>query len=387
LKILSIETSCDETAVSILDASGTITRPVFKVLGNSLYSQVKLHAQYGGVFPTIAKRAHAKNLPPLLSRSLVEAKFYREGGAKISNKIKVKIEKILSREPDLMEKVFEIGENIKKPAIDVIGVTVGPGLEPALWVGICFAKSLGVLWNIPVIPINHMEGHIVSPLLQNKGMVSFPALALLISGGHTELVLSQKPMKYKVIGRTRDDALGEAYDKVARMLSLPYPGGPEISKLAEQKRKKKYIKVKWNLPSPMIHSKNYDFSFSGLKTAVLYAIKGMKLAQNHKEEIAKEFEDAVTKVIVSKTKNALEEFSPRSLIIGGGVIANKHIRKQFEKLIKEYPRAKLFIPTKNLATDNSIMIGMATFLRAKHSPTLLNTKESLRFKANGNLEL
>jgi N6-L-threonylcarbamoyladenine synthase len=385
MKILSIETSCDETAVSILEAKKIGQKSKYTVLGNALYSQIKLHKKYGGVYPFLAKREHIKNLPPLFTECLKEANMLKKEKRSINEKTRSIIAENIGKETAFIEHIEYIYTHYKKPNITAIGVTQGPGLEPALWTGITFAKALGAMWNIPVIPINHMEGHILSPLLDSKGTLQYPALALLISGGHTELVYSKKPLSYSVIGKTRDDALGEAYDKVARMLSLPYPGGPEISRLAEKKRLKEYTAVNWDLPRPMINTKDFDFSFSGLKTSVLYKVRDKKLTLKQKEEIAKEFEDAITDVIITKTKKAIELYKPKTLIIGGGVIANPFIRSQFEKLTNEIGTVKLLIPTKDLSTDNSVMIAIATFEHIKKNPALL--KRSSSFRAQGNLSL
>src|SRR3989338_1351029 len=235
MKILSIETSCDETAVSIVEAEGGTESPVFKILGNSLFSQVNTHREYGGVYPMLAKREHGKNLPPLLMNVLKQAEMYAENPTSPSygEEKWQEIKYIVCREDGLFEGLISALKNIEKPKIDVIGVTSGPGLAPALWVGISCAEALGKLWNIPVIPVNHMEGHIASVLIsENKNEIQFPALALLISGGHTELVNIKNWGEYEILGETLDDAVGEAFDKTARMLGLPYPGGPEISRLA-----------------------------------------------------------------------------------------------------------------------------------------------------------
>src|SRR3990167_247511 len=204
MKILAIETSCDETAVALLNINGALEKPDIKVLGNTLLSQVALHEQYGGVYPNLAKREHEKNLPPLLAETL-----------------------------------RQVGENPDHPNIDCIAVTSGPGLEPALWTGITFAEKLGEPWNKPIVPVNHMLGHVFSILYVSHEPLTLPALALLISGGHTELVQVKDFGNYEILGQTRDDAVGEAFDKVARMLGLPYPGGPQISKLAELSRGKR----------------------------------------------------------------------------------------------------------------------------------------------------
>ena len=228
MKVLSIETSCDETGISILECTGNTKNASFKVLADSLNSQIKIHAQYGGVFPALAKREHLKNLPILLERTLKKS-----GLLKISKN-------------SAIAETFDILKFKKNPGIDLVSVTSGPGLEPALWTGIVFAKELSKKWKVPIMPVNHMEGHILSVFGNNKEKfnidikkTAFPILALLVSGGHTELVLINNFGKYKIIGETLDDAAGEAFDKVARMLELPYPGGPEISKLAEIARKRK----------------------------------------------------------------------------------------------------------------------------------------------------
>ena len=251
--ILGIETSCDETAISLIEMSGTIEADLkFKVLGESLYSQIAIHAPYGGVFPNLAKREHEKNLVPLLQQALYQAgDALTYAGPKNETASPSVIEKILEREPELYKQLSIFLAERDHPSIDAIAVTYGPGLEPALWVGVNFAKALATAWNIPLVAVNHMEGHIMAALishdprdltnhfsvLQNTKMnsfaeVSFPMLSLLVSGGHTELVLSTDWMSYEIIGETRDDAAGEAFDKIARLLNLPYPGGPELSRLA-----------------------------------------------------------------------------------------------------------------------------------------------------------
>ena len=325
MKILSIETSCDETGISILDCKGARSTSsgqkfksvTFEILANNLNSQIKIHAPYGGVYPKLAKREHLKNLPILLKKTLKDS-----------------------------------GLSKKKSPVDLISVTYGPGLEPALWTGIVFAKELAEKWNVPIIPINHMEGHILSVFGKNKGKFSIPEikspiLALLVSGGHTELVLAKEWMKYKIIGETLDDAAGEAFDKAARMLGLPYPGGPEISKLAEEQRKqngssrtvlRKFAKDSpspaISLPRPMLYSKNFDFSFSGLKTAVLYLIKKIgPLDEKKKMQIAMEFENAVVETLVYKTKKAIEKYNIKTIIVAGGVSSNKHLKKEMKKII------------------------------------------------------
>jgi N6-L-threonylcarbamoyladenine synthase len=359
--ILAIETSCDETAIAVLKAD----KKKLEILSNIVASQIKIHAPWGGVVPNLAKREHIKNLPVVLKKAL--------------KKIKIK-------------------------DIDLIAVTVGPGLEPALWTGINFAQDLAKKWKKPLIGINHMEGHIFSVLL-NKFQVSsfkFPALALLVSGGHTELVLISAKggpasgWKYKVIGATRDDAAGEAFDKVAKMLGLPYPGGPQVAKLAS---KYKILNTKYNikLPRPMINSKDYDFSFSGLKTAVLYLLKDLRagkfgsriisLDDRDKEnqlsrplvaQVCAEFQQAVIDVLISKTIRAAKEYKVKTIILGGGVAANKELRKQLGN------KTNLLLPELKFTTDNAAMIAAAAYF---HSTVHHRVAHKVKVRANGNLAL
>ena len=253
--ILGIETSCDETAISVVEAEGNEKNPSFKVLGSAIHSQADMHSLYGGVYPNLAKREHTKNLPAVLETALEKAKM-----------------------PARLASESVAGGEISK--IDAIAVTVGPGLEPALWTGITFAKELAEKWKKPLIPTNHMEGHLASVLMNSKNFIKlmpsdtvskahpfetvhikFPALGLLISGGHTELVLLKSWTEKEIIGETKDDAVGEAFDKVARMLGLPYPGGPEISKLASEAREQNFH-LETKFPRPMIKSGDLNFSFS-----------------------------------------------------------------------------------------------------------------------------
>jgi N6-L-threonylcarbamoyladenine synthase len=393
MKILSIETSCDETAVAILECNGDPKEDTlsFKVLGNALHSQISSHKQFGGVVPMLAKREHAKKLIPLFKQVLAEAfpralttfsAFPNTRPDSLPVKEKALLEKlseIFGREEEFLSDFLAMIPLVAKPDIDAIAVTEGPGLEPALWMGIIFAKALSETYGIPLIPVNHMEGHILSVLPQK---IIFPALALLISGGHTELVLMRGWNQYEVIGQTRDDAVGEAFDKVARMLGLPYPGGPQISHLAKFQRKTQTSTPEYVLPRPMIHSKDYDFSFSGIKTAVLYSLRKMQdgadLAQ---EVVAKEFEDAVTEVLISKTYRAVDEYNIKTLIIGGGVISNEYIRAQFTEKAATYIELKLLLPEKDLRTDNALMIGLAGYVKG------LNKGQPEDLKAKGNLKL
>lgn len=395
MRILAIETSCDETGIAILETTDSPTSTTSEnlnitVLADVLMSQASLHAEYGGVFPALARREHAKNMMPLIEKALTDAGFFEHTTTRIlSNEEEVKLSESFKKETELLEYFKKVLLDIKIPPIDAIAVTSGPGLEPALWVGINTAQALSALWNIPVIPINHMEGHIMASLLtaqpdtDNKKVFElsvphYPSLALLISGGHTEIVLIKEAGVYEILGQTRDDAVGEAFDKVARMLGLAYPGGPEISKLAETAPSGQ--PPLFPLPRPMLKTNDYDFSFAGLKTAVLYTVKKIpELTQEIKASIAKEFEDAATEILVTKTKNAAHEYHVREIILGGGVTANKKIRAAFKKLVEqEFPDTKLFIPDHNLSTDNGLMIGVVGLLHSKKTSTEVRADGTLR---------
>jgi N6-L-threonylcarbamoyladenine synthase len=390
MRILAIETSCDETAIAIVEAQGAVEGASFRILGNALLSQVEVHREYGGVFPALAKREHAKNLMPILEAALEEAELLHEDTQIISEEMHNAIAKILEREPGLTEAFFEFVNECEPPAVDAIAVTTGPGLEPALWVGINFARALALVWSKPIVAVNHMEGHIMAALAEQVGeeleirTVNLPVLALLISGGHTELVLMREWLTYELIGQTRDDAVGEAYDKVARMLSLPYPGGPEVSKLSESLRNGP-VENPYSLPRPMLDSGTCDFSFAGLKTAVLYLLKSKTdLSEHDRQHVAHEFENAVADVLWKKTARALEETGAQTLVIGGGVSANTNIRRVFkEKISADHSHVTLRIPTPNLTTDNAIMIALAGFYRAQKELYA----DSATLTANGNLKL
>jgi N6-L-threonylcarbamoyladenine synthase len=384
--ILSIETSCDETAISIVEFTKEGVSTKIQLLGNTLISQSKIHAEYGGVFPMLAKREHQKNLVPILRETLMQAKLMEQ--VKNTEKISQEVEKILEKESELLEQFKLFIPGIKKPPIDAIAVTQGPGLEPALWVGINFARALAVTWDLPLIPTNHMEGHILVSTLEQVGQteyvqkpIEFPALALLISGGHTELVLMKEFGSYNIVGKTLDDAIGECFDKIARTLELPYPGGPEISRLAEEARKKN-ISSPTTLPRPMIHSHNFDFSFSGLKTAVLYLTQKIgTLTPETRMGIAREAEDAITDVVILKTFGAIEEYGTQTIIIGGGVIANINIREMLKKKAIE-KHVNIMFPNISHSTDNAFMIALAGYENRAKKLT-----GNAPIKALGNLKL
>jgi N6-L-threonylcarbamoyladenine synthase len=409
--ILAIETSCDETAFSVLRNTD--------ILSHQVHSQADMHAEFGGVFPMLAKREHDRNFIPLLALTLREAFGIsvsiddKGDNHNLDQEMIKKIESLLARENDLAADLVGFFNQMPhevfiklKSSLSAIAVTYGPGLEPALWVGISGAKALATIFDVPLYPINHMEGHIASVLASTAGIlatpaITFPAIALLISGGHTELVHVESWHAYHLLGRTVDDAVGEAYDKVARLMDLPYPGGPQISRLAEiwrQEQVKAGSTAPQNpfaLPRPMLHTKDYNFSFSGLKTAALYAVRDMvrsqhdePLDQEQKNALSAEFEQAVVDTLMHKTKRAVEEYAAQSLIIGGGVIANQYIRQNFARLCDELGIA-IFIPDKNLATDNATMIGLVAALQLADgkSGIMPNSAEFSELKANGNLSL
>lgn len=326
-----------------METEGGFEKPHFRVIKNLVASQIKIHAPFGGVVPNLAKREHEKNLPVLCK----------------------KLRSFTSK-------------------FDAVAVTVGPGLEPCLWQGIDFAREIAEKYKKPIIAANHMEGHLVSVLLNANrhtlNAVKFPAIALLVSGGHTELVLMKKWLDYKIIGETLDDAVGEAFDKVARLLGLPYPGGPALSKLAD----KHYVKHQMfniELPRPMLNSKDLNFSFSGLKTAVLYALRDNP--KINKTALASEFQNAAIDVLVSKTMKAVQKHKPKTLIVAGGVSANRHLQKELNYKLKTINyKINLLFPTKDFTGDNAAMIAAAAYFKASKkkfsSPAKLRAQGQLR---------
>ncbi len=367
--LLSIETSCDETALSIVKVSGEFPHATYQILGNALWSQIDIHREYGGVFPMLAKREHVITVIPMLEKALAESGIEATDSPELSPHAKDEIRTLLIREPSLAEALLKFHEERGAYAFDLIAVTNGPGLEPALWVGVNFARALALLWDVPIVPVNHMEGHVLASIFDAErddqlADIPFPAISLLISGGHTELILMKDWAQYEKVGQTRDDAVGEAYDKVARMLGLPYPGGPEIAKLAETARKEKLPKFA-DFPTPMLNSGDLDFSFSGLKTAVRYATQGLELSETDIKAIARDFEDAVTKVLLKKSLAAVTTHNAQTLIVGGGVSANQHLKRMFEStFLTEAPDVTVYFPQPKLSTDNSIMIALAGHARA-----------------------
>ncbi len=350
MKVLGIETSCDETAVAVLD----IKNNQVKVLANAISSQVKLHAKYGGVVPNLAAREHVKNIQHVFKLALKEAKI----------------------------------RDFKKE-IDLIAVTRGPGLGPALLVGISFARTLAWKYSKPLAGTSHLEGHLVSNLLKKVGEVSnfqfpiskkeAPILNLIVSGGHTELVLMEDYGKYKLIGETMDDAVGEAFDKVARLLGLGYPGGPILSKIAETGNPDHYP-----LPKPMIHSKDYNFSYSGLKTAVLYLLRDLKLITYNKQlkaDVSASFQRSAIEVLIKKTVKAALEYKVKSIALSGGVSANKHLRSELAKAAKEL-KVNYSQPEFEYTGDNAAMIALAGYYYSKNKKPQDLTWDSVEMDSN-----
>lgn len=363
-------------------------------------SQVALHAKFGGVVPNLAKREHQRNLVPLLLSAFQKAGLLnskiKNQKSKLQSKIQ-NVEKILEREPELLKRFKKYVLPLSKPKIDAIAVTYGPGLAPALWVGINFVKALAHWWNVPLIPMNHMEGHLFSAFLQKEEKNSkfkilnskFPALTLLASGGHTELILMKGCGKYKIIGETLDDAAGEAFDKAARLLGLGYPGGPAIAALAAKIQNAKFksqnynSKFKIRFPRPMLNSKDYNFSFSGLKTAVLYFLRdhpSIAKSKTGRAAVAKEFQDAVVEVLVAKTIRAAKACKVKTILLGGGVAANRLLREKLQDAVREnLPHVSCFMPQASLTGDNALMIALAAYVSGKKkTPTAVGAEANLR---------
>ncbi|MDO8524568.1 MAG: tRNA (adenosine(37)-N6)-threonylcarbamoyltransferase complex transferase subunit TsaD [bacterium] len=384
MKILAIDTSCDDTSVAVVEKKNNQIRTI----SNIVSSQIKIHAPYGGVYPMLAKREHQRNLVPVCKKALQNAKLLNLKLKTKNEKPQVKIKKlriILKRDELLLKNTEKFLLKHEKPKVGAIAITNGPGLEPCLWQGVNFAKALAFWWDLPIIPVNHIKAHLsanwLSPIsgnhkseILNTKRAQFPAVGLVASGGHTELIYMPKTGQYKLIGSTRDDAAGECFDKTARILGLPYPGGPAIAALAAKKesgiKNQELLNSKgiteseangsWRieLPRPMLHSKDFDFSFSGLKTAVLYNFKG-----NNKTAWAKEIQQAIIDVLIHKTLKAAEKFNAKSIIAGGGVMANKELRKQFKNKIKSTKlRSTFHVPRYRLCLDNAAMVGACALL-------------------------
>jgi len=327
--ILAIETSCDETAVAVLE----IKNYKFKILANLVSSQMKLHAKYGGIYPSLAKREHQKNLPILLD---------------------------------------EVLKKNKGQKIDLVAVTAGPGLEPCLWVGINFTKELARKIEVPLISVNHIEAHILANWLNKYKNKIFPAVCLVVSGGHTQLILMTGIRKYKILGETRDDAAGECFDKTARILGLGYPGGPAIAKEAAKFKK-----------TP--RGKN-----SAIETAVLYDFKSrpskLRKSKKYIRGMAAEIQQAVIDVLIKKTLKAAKDYKAKSVILGGGVAANDELRKQFKLGIRNWKLGINFlIPPKNFCTDNAVMTAIAGYFHQREAKK--KNLEDIEAKANQRIEI
>jgi N6-L-threonylcarbamoyladenine synthase len=384
MKILSIETSCDETAVAIIEADEK--NPTgFKTLASVVSSQVELHAEWGGVVPNLAAREHLKNTIPVLDEALNDAKLTLKN-------------------------------------IDLFVVTKGPGLIPALLLGVNTAKTLAYFHKKPLVGVHHVAGHILSAFSDDAFNFSvkksdFPLLTLTVSGGHTQLIYTDQPFNYKIIGETQDDAAGEAFDKVAKILGLDYPGGPIISKLADEYVKKNNINlaeldaqpndtsVKKFFPRPMINQPNFNFSFSGLKTAVLYYVQNInplrKGGQNSRDEnfggflnkhhVSYEFQEAVVDVLITKTIRALKKYPAKTITLAGGVAANTRLRSKLENSVKQ-EGLNFKMPPISLTGDNAVMIAAAGFYEYLHHkeqgalPELNNTWSGLDADANLKLQ-
>jgi N6-L-threonylcarbamoyladenine synthase len=380
MNILSIETSCDETSVSVVKCSRLNSEYSFEVLGNNLLSQANMHAEFGGVFPSLAKREHAKAIVPLIEKTLNDAGIQKTEARAITLE---DARLFLEREPTTAAELERL-TSYDTSTIDAIAVTVGPGLAPALWVGVNSARALGTLWNKPLIPVNHMHGHIFSSLFPYSRMFSFPTLALLVSGGHTEILRLNEDFSIEILGRTRDDAIGEAFDKAARLLGLGYPGGALISLEAKKHRDKKPDHVSKLFPRPMANDDTLDVSYSGLKTSLLYYLRDNPI-QNDGERtlIAREFEDAALDVILNKTEKALETDEYASLAVGGGVIANAELRRRLSLLAREH-NVELRIPEMNITTDNSLMIAVAGFVAVENQKAVAK-EQAATLRANANM--
>ena len=318
MRVLGIETSCDETGIAIIDDKQGL-------LSHELYSQVKLHADYGGVVPELASRDHVRKIVPLVKKALEDA-------------------------------------NCQASDIDGVAFTQGPGLVGALLVGSSFARSLAYAWDLPAVGVHHMEGHLLAPMLDDP-QPEFPFIALLVSGGHTMMVKVQGIGRYEVLGESVDDAAGEAFDKTAKLLGLDYPGGPLLAKLAESGRSGLY-----KFPRPMTDRPGLDFSFSGLKTFAANTIRDAGDDPQSKADIARAFQEAVVDTLAIKCRRALKETGLSRLVIAGGVSANKMLREQLEEMMNKIG-GKVYYPRLEFCTDNGAMIAYAGLQRLKAGQT------------------
>lgn len=318
MRILGIETSCDETGIAIYDEQQGI-------IAHQLYSQVEVHADYGGVVPELASRDHVRKTIPLIKAALEQA-------------------------------------NCTKDDIDAIAYTAGPGLVGALLVGTSIGRSIAYAWNKPAVEVHHMEGHLLAPMLEEE-QPQFPFVALLVSGGHTMMVEVDNIGEYKILGESVDDAAGEAFDKTAKLLGLDYPGGPRLAKLAESGTEGRFA-----FPRPMTNKPGLDFSFSGLKTFAANTIREQGDDEQTKADIAHAFQQAVADTLVIKCRRALEHTGINQLVVAGGVSANKYLREQLKQLMDER-KGQVFYPRPEFCTDNGAMIAFAGMQRLKAGQT------------------
>ncbi len=334
--ILGIETSCDETGICLYEKKKGI-------ISNKIYSQSKIHSLYGGIVPTIASRNHSKKIILLIKKIIEEKKI-----------------------------------NFKY--INAIAFTAGPGLPNSLLIGATIAKTLSLVYKKPSIPINHIEGHIMSVFLSKKKKPNFPFISLITSGAHTFLIIVKNYGKYKIIGHALDDSAGEVFDKIGNLIGLKYPGGKKISKLA------KYGKKNFNFPKPMINKNNFNFSFSGLKTHVSYFIKKNKKKINQyqfKCDICLSLEESITEILVYKSNKALKKFNIKNISIVGGVSANNRLRKKMTKMAKKN-KIKIFFTKKKLCTDNAAMIAYTGLIKFKKKKKYKNIKINIKPRWNIN---
>jgi N6-L-threonylcarbamoyladenine synthase len=321
MRVLGIETSCDETGVAVYDSREGL-------LAHALYSQIKLHREYGGVVPELASRDHVQKLLPMVQEVVAQA-----GGA---------------------------------GSMDGVVYTAGPGLVGALLVGACLGRSLAFAWGVPALGVHHMEGHLLAPMLEDP-RPQFPFIARLVSGGHSLLVEVQGVGRYQTLGESIDDAAGEAFDKVAKLLKLPYPGGPALAKLAERG-----LPGRFDLPRPMTDRPGLDMSFSGLKTAVLVLLKSLPDPDEQtRADVARAFEDAVVDTLSIKCARALKQTGQRRLVVAGGVGANKRLRARLKEMTAKLG-GEVFYPRPEFCTDNGAMIAYAGCLRLEAGRTVSN---------------
>ncbi len=356
LKILAIETSCDETAASIAVDSGCGV----KILSNIVSSQIDIHKKYGGVVPEVAAREHVLDILPVIDEALELAGIKKSG---------------------------KVNGGVREGApgcLDALAVTVGPGLMSSLQTGVETAKSLAYVWDLPIVGVNHIEGHIYANFINLKKKIDFPALVLTVSGGHTQLVLMREHGDFETIGDTRDDAAGEAFDKAAKLMGLGYPGGPVVSVRAEKFARHNIQHIsEIKLPRPMIRSDDFDFSFSGLKTAIRYKIEKDDNWKNKIDEYCYEFQEAVVDVLVFKTIKAAKKYNIKTVMLAGGVAANKRLREVLQKNVEEkLSNVRFMMPELKYTTDNAAMIASAGIFRAKKKD-FINRKD---LRANCNFE-